>query len=176
MRMARTRCGVDAWFLEEMMSKSAMGSNLISHRAPANIGLSPGGIPLQPAAKLLELLAVLLWWSGAGARAWSCQWLCACRGRLQQFFRGSEPGPAAQRRGQIDLVPFGMERRFLELLEPFEEIFHEAGDAGIPGGLGRPIIDRQNLGHPDRFHVFARPQQVGIVLRRKFGRNVIILQ
>ena len=69
-----------------------------------------------------------------------------------------------------------MERRLFELVEPLKEIFHEAGNTAIPISVGRPIIDRQDLRHPDRLHGFARLKQIGIVLRRKFGRNIIILQ
>src|SRR4029077_12308807 len=93
-----------------------------------------GSVPLfHPDAKLLEQLLGLVAAELVAARLglvldpfvelllhWA---ICILRAAFrQQFLRGPESGPAGKRRGKIDLVPFWMERRLLELVEPLKEI------------------------------------------------------
>src|SRR6202165_3886008 len=109
------------------------------------------------------------WWS-------SWRRLRVARLTIQPFLGRREAGESGDSRSEIDRLPFRVEARRLQPVDPGKQVIDEAGDALITVRICRPIEGDQNGRHRDRRHTFALRDQIGIVARLHYCGKIIILK
>src|ERR1700682_2305594 len=95
---------------------------------------------------------------------------------IQPFLRRREAGQSGDRCSEIDRLPFRVEARRLQLVDPGKQVIDEACDALITCRCRRPIEGDQNGRHRDRGNAFAFLDQIGIVARLQYRGKIIILE
>src|ERR1700738_1457583 len=95
---------------------------------------------------------------------------------IQPFLRRREAGESGDSRREIDRLPFRVEARRLQPVDPGKQEIDEAGDALITVRFRRPIEGDQNRRYRDRRHAFALLDQIGIVARLQDRGKIIILE
>ena len=88
-----------------------------------------------------------------------------CRHLGKKLFSHAVSRPAWNLAGEVDLSPFGLERRLLQLIELSEVSFNEAGDTTVALAALRPVEHCQDSRHGNRRHSLASLDEIGIVPR-----------
>src|SRR5882757_3404571 len=95
---------------------------------------------------------------------------------IQPFLRRGEAGESGDSRSEIDRLPFRVEARRLQPVDPGKQVIDEAGDALIAVRLCRPIERDQNGRYRDRRHTLALLDQTGIFARLQHCGKIVILE
>src|SRR3954471_17624916 len=105
-------------------------------------------------------------------------WRCLRSARLttQPFLRRREASESGDSRGEIDRLPFRIEARRLQPVDPGKQVIDEAGDALIAVRFHRPIEGDQNSRYRDRRHALTLLDQIGIFARLQLCGKIVILE
>src|ERR1700737_3689517 len=95
---------------------------------------------------------------------------------IEPLLRRREAGESGDSRSEVDRLPFWVEARRLQPVDPGKQVIDEAGDALITVRFRRPIEGDQNGRHRDRGNAFAFLDQIGIVARLQYRGKIIILE
>src|ERR1700694_3699376 len=82
---------------------------------------------------------------------------------IQPFLRCREAGESGDSRSEVDRLPFRVEARRLQPVDPGKQVVDKACNALIAVRFGRPVERDQNGRYRDRRHAFALLDQIGIV-------------
>src|SRR6202022_1394003 len=111
-----------------------------------------------------------------GSRRSSLRRLRIARLRVQPFLRRREAEQSGDSRREIDRLPFRVEARRLQPVDPGKQVVDEASDALIAVRLCRPIERDQNGRYRDRRHALALLDQIGIFARLQRCGKIVILE
>src|SRR5262249_54959790 len=87
-----------------------------------------------------------------------------------------EAGQSGNGRGEIDRLPFRVEARRLQRVDPGKQVIDEAGDALIAVRFHRPIKGDQDRRYRDRRHALALLDQIGIFARPQLCGKIVVLE
>src|ERR1700726_2711570 len=111
-----------------------------------------------------------------GSRRSSLRRLRIARLTIQPFLGRREAGESGDSRSEVDRLPFRVEARRLQPVDPGKQVIDEAGDALITVRTCLPVEGDQNGRHCDRGNAFALLDQIGIVARLQYRWKIIILE
>src|ERR1700716_2322462 len=111
-----------------------------------------------------------------GSRRSSLRRLRIARLTIQPFLRRREAEESGDSRREIDRLPFRVEARRLQPVDPGKQVVDEAADALITVRFWRPIEGDQNGRHRDRGNALAFLDETGIVARLQYRGKIIILE
>src|SRR3954451_9286105 len=94
----------------------------------------------------------------------------------QEFFSYAIARPARNLAGEVNLSPFGLEGRLLQLVELREVSFNEARHTTVAVTAFRPVENSQYGRHGNRRNSLASLDEIRIVLRLKSCWNVVVLE
>src|SRR3977135_4534303 len=111
-----------------------------------------------------------------GSRRSSLRRLRIARLTIQPFLRRREAEESGDSRREIDRLPFRVEDRRLQPVDPGKQVVDEAADALKRGRLCRTTDSDKNVWYRDRRHALAWLNQIGIFARLQRCGKIVILE
>src|SRR3954470_10067130 len=91
-------------------------------------------------------------------------------GPVEPFLCCPEAREAGHLGRKIDVLPFAVEARTLERLDPVEQVVDEPRDAPVPVVSWGPVVSRKQGWHGNRRYAVALLDEIGIVGRLQLRR------